>query len=174
MLAMSLTLGGFARRYVAELTGTQTTSLRKLLALVLSDAPTAAEAVMVFAGTQGKQGYLSRLARGSALEADYAAVASAMDELGTEAFLQSADAPERYKKVWRAYVAERDAILTDRRVIGLMRAKTLDSLRESGMTVYRLCKDLGLNEGNVYAYLNAGDVTKVSRATARRILEHAR
>ena len=39
------------------------------------------------------------------------------------------------------------------------------------MTVYRLCRDLGFNEGNVYACLDAGDVTKVSRATARRIME---
>ena len=36
-----------------------------------------------------------------------------------------------------------------------------------------LAARLGLNRGNVYAYLNGGDVTKVSRATARRIMEAA-
>ena len=54
-----------------------------------------------------------------------------------------------------------------------MREKTLAALASSGRTVYSLCGELGLNRGNVYAYLNAGDVTKVSRATARRILEAA-
>ncbi len=46
-------------------------------------------------------------------------------------------------------------------------------MRERELTAYRICKDLDLNLGNIYAYLNRGDVAKVSRNTARRILEHA-
>lgn len=48
----------------------------------------------------------------------------------------------------------------------------LQLLKVAGVTRYQLCKDLGLNEGNIYAWL-AGDPTKVSRATARRIWEYA-
>ena len=54
-----------------------------------------------------------------------------------------------------------------------MREKTLDAIESGGLTVYRLCKDLDLNQGNVYAYLGKGDASKVSRATARRLMEHA-
>ena len=53
-----------------------------------------------------------------------------------------------------------------------MRKKTLEALEESGETRYGLCRALHLNKGNVYAYL-AGDDSKVSRKTARRIMEYA-
>ena len=54
-----------------------------------------------------------------------------------------------------------------------MRDKTVRALESSELTVYRLCKDLQLNMGNVYAYLNNGDATKVSKATARTIMNYA-
>ena len=54
-----------------------------------------------------------------------------------------------------------------------MRKKTLDALHTNNVSIYRLCKDLGLNLGNVYAYLSKGDATKVSRDTARTIMEYA-
>ena len=169
-----LTLKGFLRGYVRELVGLQTDNLRKLCAAVETDSPAAAEALMAFAGTQGKEGYLASLAVGSWMEKGYSIAAEAIQACGSvETYLASPMAPERYRKVWGAYVAKRDAIQVDRRVVSLMRDKTLAALRSSHMSVYRLCKDLGLNEGNVYAYLNAGDTSKVSRATARRIMEHA-
>ena len=90
-----------------------------------------------------------------------------------ESFAARDDIPQRYRNVYRAYRAKKDAPLADRRVSALMREKTLDALKISGMTNYRLCKDLGLNMGNVYAYLGKNDTTKVSRATARRIMEYA-
>ena len=90
-----------------------------------------------------------------------------------ETFLRQPDLPTRYVKVWNAYLTERDAIEKDRRITALMRAKTLEALKAEGRTPYRVCKDLNLNMGNVYAYLRKGDVTKVSRDTARRILEYA-
>ena len=95
-------------------------------------------------------------------------------ELGTiDAFLSSNKTPERFKKTQQVYDARRTQVQTDRRVIALMREKTLEALEKNGLSVYRLCADLELNQGNIYAYLNKGDVAKVSRATARRIMERA-
>ncbi|MCI8340259.1 MAG: MFS transporter [Eggerthellaceae bacterium] len=54
-----------------------------------------------------------------------------------------------------------------------MRKATLDAMERRRLTAYRVCKTLGLNLGNVYAYLGKGDVSKVSRNTARRIMEYA-
>ena len=48
----------------------------------------------------------------------------------------------------------------------------LHERRVRDSTRYGLCRDLNLNKGNVYAYL-AGDDSKVSRETARRIMEYA-
>ncbi len=80
--------------------------------------------------------------------------------------------PNRYANVWRAYRAVKEKPAADRRVNALMRKKTLEALEESGVTRYGLCRALRLNKGNVYAYL-AGDDSKVSRKTARRIMEYA-
>ena len=58
-----------------------------------------------------------------------------------------------------------------------MRERTLGALREGpadGVSAYAICRELGLNKGNFYAYLNKGDLTKVSRSTARAILQAVR
>ena len=83
------------------------------------------------------------------------------------------DAFERYKKVWNAFCAKKNAIKSDRRVITLMREKTITAMEAADLTAYTICKNLNLNIGNVYAYLHSGDVTKVSRATARKIMQFA-
>lgn len=58
-------------------------------------------------------------------------------------------------------------------IIELMRKATLDAMERRRLTAYRICKTLDLNLGNVYAYLGKGDISKVSRNTARRIMEYA-
>ena len=58
-----------------------------------------------------------------------------------------------------------------------MRERTLGALREGpadGVSAYAICRELGLNKGNFYTYLNKGDLTKVSRSTARAILQAVR
>lgn len=171
---MNLTFKGFLRAYCRELTGVESDSLRRLFAAVATDSPAAAEAVMVFAAQQGKAGYLARLAQGSWAESSYRDFAGALASCENLAsYLQSDTAPQRYRKVWQAWEAQRDAIATDRRVISMMRERTQAALAQASTTPYAICQQLGLNKGNFYAYLNGGDVTKVSRATARRIMETA-
>ena len=170
---MNLTFKGFLRSYCRELTGLQTDNLRKLCDCVNKSCPAAAEAVVVFAASQDKIAYLAGYAKGTWVgeSCDVFAVKSGGCS-SIELFLQSDEAPQRFKKVWLAYQAKKHASDADRRVIALMREKTLAVLSESGATIYSVCQDLRLNKGNVYAYLNKGDATKVSRSTARMILRH--
>lgn len=174
MGTMNLTFKGFLRGYCRELTGVKGDNLQKMLAAVVAEAPAAAEAVMVFAAEQGKATYLANLAQGTWVAQAYVEFAKKLDEAESiEKLLQTEEVPERYRKVWLAWRAHRDAIQRDRRVISLMRDQTQAALANKQATAYSLCKLLGLNRGNFYAYLR-GDVTRVSRATARRILETAR
>ena len=171
---MNLTFKGFLKGYCAELTGLRTTSLRRLCAACDVHAPSAAEAVFVLAAAQGKEGYLVGVVSGTWMEGIFRSAADSIGSFGNvEDWLRSESTPQRFRKVLFAYDAKKRAVLADRRVISLMREKTLSALESSGVTTYRLCSDLGLNRGNVYAYLNRGDATKVSRATARRIMEYA-
>jgi hypothetical protein len=170
---MNLTLKGFLRGYCRELTCLRTDNLRKLVNAAADTCPAAAEAVMAFAVARGQAEYASRLAEGTWMEKDYrdaAHLASGYE--CAEDFLSSGRLPDRYAKVLDAYHARKASVDADRRVIALMREKTLDSLKSSGASIYSVCKQLSLNKGNVYAYLNGGDASKVSRATARCILEY--
>ena len=171
---MNLTFKGFLHRYCRELTGQQTDNLRKLCKAVVCDQPAAAEALMVFAALQGKADYLVSFTMGTWLHPDYTRVSLSLALCGNvEAWLQSDDAPERYKKVWNAYQAKKNEPARTRRINALMRDKICETMRQKGLTTYRICKDLDLNLGNVYAYLGKGDVSKVSCDTARRIMEYS-
>ena len=171
---MNLTFKGFLRAYCRELTGLQTDSLKKLINASALNSPSVAEAVMVFASVQGKTDYAVRLAHGTWMEEGYKAIATQLEQCeDIEKFLCSDFAPERYRKVFLAYKAQKSAIDADRRVIALMHEKILDALNKSSTSIYSVCKQLGLNKGNIYAYLNSADVSKVSRDTARRILQFA-
>lgn len=172
---MNLTFKGFLKGYCQELTGLKTTNIKKLLEASLAESPRVAEPLFLMAVTMGKQEYLMRLAGGTKWKDDYDAVSFALSQQqgSLEATLQRGELPTRYQSVWDAYRAKKEAVNNDRRVNGLMREKTLAALREAGMSCYRLCKDLGLNKGNVYAYLHKGDDTKVSRNTARAIMSYA-
>ena len=107
------------------------------------------------------------------MEEDYRGVLSLYDQAGGMASLCTEDKlPNRYANVWHAYRGVKEKSAADRRVNALMRKRTLEALEESGVTRYGICRALHLNKGNVYAYL-AGDDSKVSRETARRIMEYA-
>ena len=171
---MNLTFKGFLRNYCRELTGLETDNLKKLLSSVTSDSPAAAEAVMLFSAVQGKSDYLVGLSFGTWVHDQYQAVSKDLSTFkNLKEYLSSDCAPERYKKVWNAFCAKKGAIKADRRVSALMREKSLAAIKKSGLTAYQISKTMKLDLGNVYAYLNARDVTKVSRNTAREIMQFA-
>lgn len=173
---MRLTFAGFVLQYCRELSGLDTTSVRKLCAAAAGDAPRTAEPLFLHALGASRLELLLGCCSGTWMEDGFSSLARLAEPYAGDAlrFVEEADVPSRYTSVLDAYRSRLARTETDRRVIALMRGQTLEALGEGDITIYRLCTDLGLNKGNVYAYLNAGDVTKVSRDTARRILERAR
>lgn len=166
---MRRTLKGFLAEYCRELSGLDTSSLRRLVAAARGNARLV-EPLFALAAVQGKAGYLARMSEGAWFHGDYEALAGELEEHGSlEGLLSSGDAPPRYAAVLAAFRAQGDALAADRRINALMRPIIAEALARKGITRYKLCKDLGLNPGNVYAYL-AGDDAKVSRETARRML----
>lgn len=170
---LNLTFEGFLKGYCRELSGQQSLSFRKLVKQATTVAPRVAEPLFLLALAQGKAEYVLGLSEGSWMEEGYRGVLSLYAQTGSLASLCDEDKlPNRYANVWRAYRAVKEKPVADRRINALMRKRTLGALEESGVTRYGLCRDLNLNKGNVYAYL-AGDDSKVSRETARRIMEYA-
>lgn len=171
---MNLTFKGFLKLYCRELSGNQSLSYRKLVQLAKAEAPRLAEPMWLLAWLDGKSEYLLELSNDTWMEREYRGLFQRFGcKVDAVALLEDEQLPPRYQNVWKAYRAKRDGVLTDRRVNALMREKTLQALKTSGKTCYSVCRHLGLNKGNVYAYLNGADDSKVSRATARRIYEYA-
>ena len=168
---MRRTLKGFLEQYCRELSGLDTSSLRKLLAATEGNARLV-EPLFALAAVQGKAGYLVRISEGAWFHDDYASLAGKLGRCGSlEELLSSGEAPARYASVLAAFHAQGDILAASRRVNALLRPRIVSALSRRGITRYRLCKDLGLNLGNVYAYL-AGDDSKVSKEAAQRILAY--
>lgn len=172
---MKLTFKGFLKDYCKALAGVDTVSVKKLCSLAATDAPRVAEPLFLSAVENGSMDLLMKYSKGTWMEEEYSLLAvEARSYLGlAEVYLARCNVPSRYSKVLDVYNERKGAIGNDRRVVGLMREKTVAALESKGITGYRVCKDLGLNLGNVYAYLSKGDVTKVSRQTARKIFDYA-
>ncbi|MBQ9042811.1 MAG: hypothetical protein IJ111_08345 [Eggerthellaceae bacterium] len=169
---MRRTLKGFLKEYCRELSGIDTSNLRRLSAAA-EDNARLVEPLFALAAVQGKADYLARISEGRWFHDDYERlVGKLVGYDSVEALLSSDDAPARYASVLDAFRAQGDGLAADRRINGLMRPRILDALAKKGLTRYKLCKDLGLNPGNVYAYLS-GDDAKVSKETARRMLSYA-
>ncbi|MDM8300285.1 hypothetical protein [Collinsella tanakaei] len=171
---MNLTFRGFLKLYCQELVEQKTENLKKLAHFALTDAPRVAEPLLLLALERGKADYLRSLVSGSSLSIEYDSACETLEAAGgsLEDALENGAMPRRYQNVWRAYQARKRAVDADRRVNGLMRRKSVEAMERKGITCYRVCKDLGLNKGNVYAYLHGGDDAKVSRETARKIYEY--
>ena len=169
---MNRTFKGFLERYCKELSGLDTSSLRRLVRAAREN-PRGVEPLFALAAVRGQLSYLLELSEEAWFHGDYRQLAGELERAESiEELLASARAPERYAAVLDAFRAQGDSLAAARRINGLMRPMIVEALEKGGVTRYRLCRDLGLNPGNVYAYL-AGDDTKVSKQTARRMLQYA-
>lgn len=171
---MNLTFKGFLKAYCQELSGQSSLSFRRLVKLAEGDAPRVAEPMLLLAMCENKTDYVMELAQNTWMEERFNEVLK-LYKAGedVEHFAGSSELPSRFANVYRAYEAKKHTVHADRRLNKLMRKRTLEALSKSGQTCYRMCKELGLNKGNAYAYLNGGDDSKVSLATAKRMMEYA-
>lgn len=169
-----LTFAGYLKSYVRYLADTESLELSRLWNRVGSH-PRVTEPLLLLAAVSG---------RSSALETQVPAESPLLDELrlldqlGTAGELESALAHEdprlrpEYLKVWRSYVVRRDANLRDSDLKQRARERVLQLEAERHVTRYRMAKDLGLNPGNLHAFLAQGNVSKLSLDHAYQLLEY--
>jgi hypothetical protein len=99
-------------------------------------------------------------------------------ELKDAGSLESALAAEdsglrpEYSKAWRSYVVRRDAAVRDAELRLEARKRVLALEARKHVTRYRMAKDLGLNPGNLHAFLTQGDPTKLSLDRVAELLEY--
>ena len=163
--------------YAQELTGCDSQSLNKLLSLSLNGHARAFEPLVLLCILKGKKGLLLTKLAGTTFKHNVEFMLSKdWDKGSLISFLVESEEEnhnlERYRKVYRSYQAMVSRPAVDREVVLLMRERILEVMKEKKLSNYRVYTDLSLNHGNINRYLKHGDASKLSRQTARRILDY--
>jgi len=163
--------------YAQELTGCDSQSLNKLLSLSLNGHARAFEPLVLLCILKGKKGLLLTKLAGTTFKHNIEFMLSKdWDKGSLISFLVESEEEnhnlERYRKVYRSYQAMVSRPAVDREVVLLMRERILEVMKEKKLSNYRVYTDLSLNHGNINRYLKHGDASKLSRQTARRILDY--
>lgn len=169
-----LTFGGFLDSYVRHLSGEDTLALRRLASLLPAE-PRLTEPLLLWATVTGRSDRLARqLGRHEELLSELRQLVSLSEEGRLEEALSSEDPQLRpeYSKAWRSCVARRDAPARDARLKLEARERILTLESEKSVSRYRMAKDLGLNPGNLHAFLSQGDPKKLALDKAYRLVEY--
>ena len=65
-----------------------------------------------------------------------------------------------------------DCTSTDDHLKELMRQQIISFLPDKNFSAYRMCKDLNLNQGNIFLWLKHGNQKAISYANAERVLDY--
>lgn len=164
---MSRGFKGFLLEYCKELTGTETTSLKKLFQVATSSAPRAFEPLLLLAVMEGREAYLLSVANNSKQLREYEQFLNKLAADGGDLFdfLEKLPDNDRHKKAFLAWRSESEALDRNRKTLAFVADAFSRLLKEKGLMRAEACRRLGLNKGNFYAFLK-GDVTRMSRDTA--------
>ena len=169
-----LTFPGFTKRYVASLSQTGTTAIYPLTQEAASENPRLREPLLLYALSNGQEKVLMAAAKNTPLAEAYGNLLQKYDYASMLSSLREQDPalPQDYHKVWSSYLSVTGKGDRDRRVKALLREKIIQSKQKKGISTYRICQDLGLNNSNINCWLKNGSDDKVSLETARRVYEY--
>lgn len=169
-----LTFKGFLSRYVRELSSSDTVSLYKLAAEAGTNNPRLKEPLLLYAMFSNKQDVLMKATKMPSLRSEFEEVVLqyTVDEVLKMLKEKSVMLSEEYHKVWRSYISEKNRYKTDDYTKELVRKKVKRLQMSGNISNYRIYADLGLNPGNLNAWLKHGECGKVSLNTARKVLSY--
>lgn len=169
-----LTFRGFLQSYVRALSGEDTLALSRLADLSESEARLV-EPLLLWAAATGRAKKLDGLLEGRrALQQELQTLArlQATGCLENELAANGPNLRPEYSKAWHSYVARRDSLSRDKELRLRVRKRVLELEARKSVTRYRMAKDLGLNPGNLHAFLSQGDPTKLSLDRVADLVEY--
>ena len=147
-----LTFPGFLKSYVRELSLTHSTGVRVLAKEVAERNPRLREPLHLYALFTGQIKLLQKSVCGTALAAAYEGLPD-----DPTIHTEPSSLPEAYGKVWHSYLVYNERGKRDEETKELMRRQIVHLQAERGVSNYRLYTSLGLNPGNLNAWLKHGD-----------------
>lgn len=168
------TLNGFLKNRLAELGGPASQNPEKLCQAALgSEDGKLADVVFLLALEWQRLPEFLDAARGMPFEQEWKRMSkhATRYKSATSYLSYCAFAPKGHKALFAEFEALCAGAALPKPELEEVRLQIIDELDRTGTTRYRLCKDLGLNIGNTYAFLK-GDLSKSGLANARRMLDH--
>lgn len=156
-----------------RLTGLSTTSVKRLCRCASTQAPSAAECVFFYALGCGRVTYLLGCAKGTKLEEEYLQMACLVGEMSEDELVASGDVlPWRFRKALSTYSGMHDRLEMREAVKEAWRVELSAVFADGSVSLRETCRELGLNPGNVSAWLRHGGRSKVAYESARRLREY--
>lgn len=169
-----LTFQGYLTSYVNRLGGEDTLDLSRLVVVAQAE-PRLFEPLLLWTAKSGRVDRLGRLLAGhDRLQRELQTLATLESSGNLDTALESGDPKLRaeYRKVWKSFVARRDAPKRDTELKLEARKRVLALESKKHVTRYRMAKDLGLNPGNLHAFLAQGNATKLSLERAYELVRY--
>lgn len=168
-----LTLKGYLESYVPYLAGEDTLALTRLVRH-LSEEPRLVAPMLLWAAVSGRGDRLRRLLQSEDQRRELEVLMSLHSASFLEAALAEADPrlPPEYAKAWRSFVVRRDTTQRDAELKLEARKRVLDLASAKGVSRYRMARDLGLNDGNLHAFLAQGKPSALSLQRVFDLVEY--
>ena len=172
-----LTLKGFLRQYIKQLSYSRVCDIRVLAKEVPEGSYRLVEPLVLYALSIGKENYLRRVSEDSiliteAFRFEGMSFDSVISLLESESINEIGIVPYNYIKAYQSYVLYRDKQKNQNHSKMLMRDKINELRKQKNVSAYRVYTDLGLNHGCVNDYLKNGNVKGIGLNTAKRILQY--
>lgn len=163
----------FLAKYVRSLSATGTVAIKNLVKEASSTNARLREPLFLYAFAYGKIDLLLRLSRDTSMFDEYKQLSNDYTYNDILSLLESQSPLLRreYLKIWTSYKATAGARDRDRRVRDLVRERIRKIQKETGISAYRIAKDLNLDPANEASWLKNGN-NAVGLQNACRILDY--
>ena len=164
------------KKQIQEIAGMDSLNLRQLAAAAQKDKPRLIEPLILYAATAGYEERLISYIYKDEIRESYYSVLAILEGINLEAFALSDQfdktLPREYSKFLISFRAlyYRPETTKDSKRMRWERSRALQL--EKGVSTASIYRALGLNAGNVNAYLKHGDTDKVSLQNATDIMNY--
>jgi hypothetical protein len=169
-----LTFAGFLKSYVRSLSLCDSLRITSLVQEAEEQNLRLKEPLVLYALFCGKEELLLTASKGLSFQEECEKLLSRYnpEEMQRSFVCGDPSLPQGYHKVWHSYLSRKNQLQTDNATKQLMRQRILKLQADSGVSNYRIYTALGLNPGNLNAWLKYGTSEKVSLNTARKTLNY--
>lgn len=169
-----LTLGGFLKKYVNELSYQKSENLSRLAMEADTINPRLKEPLLLYAYFTKEPKTAKRQFSNSSLYKDYCEfLKNFPDTQAAIKYLSENSSLNNYRKVYKSYISKKNRYKAESKLKDSIRQEILMTLKEKGITAYEVIKveSLELNKGNFYAFLR-GKSNSINTYSAYNVLKY--